>query len=748
MGWVLRSSVLSLLWGCGGGGEPTESTPEPSNAVVTAVEVHDLPDSVHRGQTHLLRVLARNRNGHLVGPLVLSVIGADSTTVPRGRTEYRLGDTTFVRIEARREASTELVVRADEVTARRPLTVHPARLERIVLQNDWEFLYTTDTMRFRPTVYNSANELVLGTPVTWSVSDSTVISVDTAGLVTALRPERQALLYIQVGRLRAEVKIETMHRSPYRVTISPASLQLQQDRSALIGATITDWDHFPMEFLGDYQWLTGDPARLTVAAEPGGGRQWRVTARDTGRFTIRVGGPTFVSTETVVRVLPNPVRSISLLRSAQVLEVGARLRAVAETRDAQDIPTPSRTVRWHSSNPSVATVSDSGEITALALGVTTITVSCEAVSVTFPLTVTPVRSVARVHVASEALTLVAGQRTFLPAMPTDSISTALPGRGVRWASETPAIVAVDSEGWVSAISAGTGTLRVSSDTASTRLSVRVIPATAASATAIEIRPIGPLEGEVERAFARAVARMRDIVDMELPDVAVRLEEEECHPSAPATEEVVDDLLVYVSVTSLPRGVLGGASVCWSRAESRLPVVASILLNSLEIPLLVQEGLLDVVVQHELMHALGFSRATFEGLKFGAGLATSDPRFIGPEASAAYRAIPGRAELDASPPLENIGGSGTREHHWRWSLLAPELMSSFLSLRTFTPLSTLTVAALADLGYRVRATGDDFRLLPLPAATARVGGPRMIPLIEQHRPGRGYIDRAGRKQLVQ
>jgi hypothetical protein len=347
-------------------------------------------------------------------------------------------------------------------------------------------------------------------------------------------------------------------------------------------------------------------------------------------------------------------------------------------------------------------------------------------------------------VSSEAATLVVGQRTFMHAVPTDSISTPLVGRGLTWTSDTPAIVSVTAEGFVTAMAAGQGSLRATSDTTAARVAVRVIDGTTTSATSIELRPIGILSDDLARALARAVTRVRDVIDAELPDLPVRLDEGECHPSAPALDEVVDDLLVYVSETPLPRGVLGGASVCWSRAESRLPVVASILVNSHEIPLMQREGILDAVLQHELLHALGFNRGSIEQRQLAVGLAGPDPRFTGTEALAAYRSVPGRVNRDGLPPLENTGGPGTRESHWRWSDLAPELMTSYFSLGTFTPLSHLTVGALADLGYRVRSTGDDFRVLQAPAATAGLSAPRLLPVIEVHRPSRGTIDRNGRK----
>src|SRR5262249_40984226 len=54
---------------------------------------------------------------------------------------------------------------------------------------------------------------------------------------------------------------------------------------------------------------------------------------------------------------------------------------------------------------------------------------------------------------------------------------------------------------------------------------------------------------------------------------------------------------------------------------------------------------------------------------------------------------------AAVPVENTGGAGTRDSHWRESVFVNELMTGFVG-NAGNPLSRLTAASLQDVGYVV------------------------------------------------
>jgi hypothetical protein len=59
------------------------------------------------------------------------------------------------------------------------------------------------------------------------------------------------------------------------------------------------------------------------------------------------------------------------------------------------------------------------------------------------------------------------------------------------------------------------------------------------------------------------------------------------------------------------------------------------------------------------------------------------------------------------PVENTGGGGTRDSHWRESVHNAELMTGWIEGGgTPNPLSVITIGSLADLGYAVNMEAAD------------------------------------------
>jgi hypothetical protein len=89
------------------------------------------------------------------------------------------------------------------------------------------------------------------------------------------------------------------------------------------------------------------------------------------------------------------------------------------------------------------------------------------------------------------------------------------------------------------------------------------------------------------------------------------------------------------------------------------------------------------------------------------------------------------------PVENTqGGQGTRDSHWRYFALGNELMVGFI-FSGATPISRITVASLADLGYEVNDGAADPYSLPAGGALAPPQEDA-IPLHEDIIPGPMYL----------
>jgi len=113
------------------------------------------------------------------------------------------------------------------------------------------------------------------------------------------------------------------------------------------------------------------------------------------------------------------------------------------------------------------------------------------------------------------------------------------------------------------------------------------------------------------------------------------------------------------------------------------------------------------------HVLGFGTlwTNFNFLADPALDGGLDPAFTGPLAMAEFDTEGGAAYTGAKVPVENTGGYGTADSHWRESVFGNELMTGWIGYPP-NPLSGVTIASLADLGYQVDMTkADAFSLGP-------------------------------------
>jgi hypothetical protein len=173
------------------------------------------------------------------------------------------------------------------------------------------------------------------------------------------------------------------------------------------------------------------------------------------------------------------------------------------------------------------------------------------------------------------------------------------------------------------------------------------------------------------------------------------------PGATYNGQYVDDLLIGVRLQAID-DVGTTARAGWDAIRSgSLPYHGYIEFDPADIGVMERTGQLFGVVMHEIGHVLGVGTLwRSRGLLSGAG--TSDPRFVGAQATAAYNQIFGT--LAAGVPVENIGGPLTLEKHFRESILGNELMTGWVE--AVMPLSRITIGSLADIGYSVNFAAAD------------------------------------------
>ena len=196
---------------------------------------------------------------------------------------------------------------------------------------------------------------------------------------------------------------------------------------------------------------------------------------------------------------------------------------------------------------------------------------------------------------------------------------------------------------------------------------------------IEINFKGSWTVALENAFVSAANAISDFI---LGDV----------PNRTYNGRLIDDLSITAELVPIDGryGILGSAGPTALRGGSYLPLTGSMRFDSADASYYNSTGLFDDIVLHEMLHTVGFGTIwKYKGLLAGAG--TSAPTFTGPLANAVY---PGSASI----PVENGGGSGTRDAHWEESVFHNELMTGYINSNN--DLSYMTVASLGDLGYSI------------------------------------------------
>lgn len=238
---------------------------------------------------------------------------------------------------------------------------------------------------------------------------------------------------------------------------------------------------------------------------------------------------------------------------------------------------------------------------------------------------------------------------------------------------------------------------------------------------LELRGAADLDPDLAELFDDAAARWQELIVRGIPDVPT-IARPGCLPAgAPDLPSPVDDVIIDVAVEPIdgPGNVLGQAGpTCISLADE-LPLHGVMTFDSADVAVMAAGGTLDAVILHEMGHVLGIG--TLWDLTSGgvgsrrviSGAGGADPRFTGPRGVAEFGALGGTGTV----PVESLGGPGTRDAHWRESVFGDELLTGWIDVGP-NPLSRLSVASLADMGYQVDLSATDDYVLPGGAAALR------------------------------
>ena len=351
------------------------------------------------------------------------------------------------------------------------------------------------TVTLTPTLKDATGVVLTNRVVTWSSSNTSIATVSTGGVVTAVATGTATIT--ATSETKSATAQVTVALAPVGAVVVGADAPTVFVGSTLaLAVSVRDASGNPLTGRV-VSWTTDNAAIATVSSE---GVVTGVAA-GAAKITAASEGKTGSATVTVV---PVPVATVAVAPTSLALVPGQTGTLGTTLKDANGNTLTDRTVTWSSGTPAVATVSSSGVVTAVAVGTAVITATSEGKQGAATVTVSPA-PVANVVLAPSAPTITVGQTTTLVATVTDASNNALTGRSVTWSSSATGVVTVSSTGLVTGVAAGTATITGTSEGKSGTATVTVTLVPIASVTvapttlSLVVGQTGPLTATVKDA---------------------------------------------------------------------------------------------------------------------------------------------------------------------------------------------------------------------------------------------------------
>ena len=421
--FILASAALALSFACGKTPEPEpKPEPKPTTVPVTSVSLNKSNLTLEPGGSETLTATVAPSNA-TDKTVTWSTSNSGVATVESGKvTAIKEGEATITAKAGGKEASCKVTVKkaviaVESVTLNKTeLTLEPGATETLIA--------------------TVAPENATDKTVTWSTSNAEIATVEN-GKVTGVK-EGEATITAQAGGKEASCKVTVKPGivPVESITLDKSELSLNKGDSFTLTAVVKP-DNATDKTV---TWTSTDGAIAYVTQE--------------GKVMALSGGDAVVTatagevSATCVVTVTVPVQSVSLDVTSMTLKPGAEssLLVTILPEDATN-----RKVTWTNTNPSVATIDELDNITALAVGTTVLTATVENKSASCTVIV------AEDKIAVESITLNKTELTLEPDATETLIATVLPenatDKTVAWSTSNPEIAIVE-DGVVTAMNEG------------------------------------------------------------------------------------------------------------------------------------------------------------------------------------------------------------------------------------------------------------------------------------------------------
>src|SRR5205809_306951 len=341
----------------------------------------------------------------------------------------------------------------------------------------------SSTQQFSATgKYSDGSSKDLTSSVLWSSSDTSVASVNNAGLATGV-VVGVVTVTAQFGAMQggATLNVTNAGTNLTGITLSPAAASVPVNTTQQFTATGNYSDGSSRDLTALVTWGSSSTAVATVDANG------LVTAVAAGTTTITATVGSFSDSSTLTVVAAH-LLSIAVSPATPSIAVGTtqQFSAVGTFDDGSTQLLIS--VTWSSSAASVASVSSSGLATAVGTGSTTITASSGGVTGSASLTVSAATLVSIAVIPANSSMAVGTTKQFTATGTYSDTSAQDITSSVLWSSSSAATATINNQGAATSVATGTTTITAAlgSVSGSTQLTVSI-----AHLTLITISPANP-----------------------------------------------------------------------------------------------------------------------------------------------------------------------------------------------------------------------------------------------------------------
>lgn len=260
---------------------------------------------------------------------------------------------------------------AEGRTGSRVLTVRPVPVASVEVTAPSTTLFVAQTLVVSATARSATNQTLAGRSVTWTTSNASVAPVSASGTVSGLTAGTATITAIVEGVV-GSLGITVVPTPIATIDVSPSSPTVMVGQTIALTATARSAAN--AELLGrGFTWSSSNPSIATVSTTG------VVSGVAAGAASITASAEGVTGSASVT-VTPVAVASVSLTPALDTLQLGETVQMTARTFAASGAELTGRAVGWQSLNPSVATVSASGLVSAVGSGTTTVRATSEGVT--------------------------------------------------------------------------------------------------------------------------------------------------------------------------------------------------------------------------------------------------------------------------------------------------------------------------------------------------------------------------------